>query len=249
MSEHKLQAKLFISGKIELKTGLHIGGSSTALDIGGIDSNVIKTAAGVPFIPGSSLKGKMRSLLEKSRGLEKLCADTTGDNADISRIFGLPGDKSEIGFTTRLFVRDTFLDKFDFEDKKESEFSELELEYTEGKWENTIDRANSAANPRQLERVPAGAMFDFNMMYNIYNEIDVKNLETVITGMRLLQDDYLGGSGSRGYGQIEFKNLNFTLKTLQKYETDNEKISILQDQSTSLNLAELIDTVKKQLQK
>lgn len=247
MSEFTLKAKLFIEGDIELKTGLHIGGSTTALDIGGIDSNVIKTAAGVPYIPGSSIKGTMRSLLEKSRGLDKICDDTTGLNKDISKIFGLAGDKAKEGFVTRFYVRDSFLNQDDFESKRSGEFAELELDYSEGKWENTIDRMTSAANPRQIERVPAGAVFNFEMVYNIFTDDDVDNLKTVIKGLRLLQDDYLGGSGSRGYGKIEFNNIHFSLKTLSKYETDNLPISIPENQTVDINFATLIDNIKKHL--
>ena len=247
MSDFKLQAKLFIEGSIELKTGMHIGGSTTALDIGGIDSNVIKTANGVPYIPGSSLKGKMRSLIEKSRGLKQICDDTEGVNQDISKIFGLSGNKSKEGFTTRFYARDAYLDEADFNQKKEELFSDLELDYTEGKWENTIDRLTSAANPRQLERVPAGAKFKFSMVYNIYEESDIDDLKTVIEGMRLLQDDYLGGSGSRGYGQIEFKDINISLKTLKEYEEDNKPILLFENQTVDININELKEEIRAKL--
>lgn len=238
----KLKAKLFINGKIQLKTGMHIGGSSTALDIGGIDSNVIKTANGIPYIPGSSIKGKLRTLYALSKGLKGINRprdDTNKSNKydeedfNIIRVFGIGAkedkkNKDELKDIerTRLIVRDAFLDKKDFDERREDEFSELELDFTEGKWENTIKRTDSSANPRQIERVPPGAVFDFSFVYNIFDEQDVENLKIVIKAMRLLQDDYLGGSGSRGYGQIEFQNIKSYIKTIENYENDNEPVEL-----------------------
>ncbi len=213
-----LKAKIFIKGKIKLITGLHIGGSSTALDIGGIDNNVIKTARNVPYIPGSSLKGKLRTLYGVSKGYESV----EEDDEETSKVFGVSA--TEEGDRTRIIVRDAFLDEKDFENRKE-EFSELELQYTEAKWENTIKRVNSVANPRQLERVPAGVRFKFEFVYNIFNEKDIDNLDILISSMRLLENDYLGASGTRGYGQIEFEDLeSVKYKTISVYEGDNKPI-------------------------
>ena len=99
----------------------------------------------------------------------------------------------------------------------------MELDYTEGKWENTIDRkTGTAQHPRQLERVPSGAKFDFEIIYNNFDdEKDETNLKTVIESMRLLEDDYIGGSGTRGYGKIIFENVKFTQKTIKIYEDNN----------------------------
>src|SRR3989304_9891627 len=163
----KLTGKYIITGKIKCETGLHIGGSKTALDIGGIDLNVIKTAAAVPYIPGSSLKGKLRSLLAKEGGY----LDPKQDSDIIKKIFGDSPSKDNDGKITRLIVRDSFLDnKVDME-SKDKEFTDLELEYTESKWENTIDRkSGTAGSPRQIERVPVGAIFSFELVYNIYDD-------------------------------------------------------------------------------
>ena len=223
----KLIKKIFINGKIELLTGLHIGGSSTALDIGGIDSNVIKNANGVPYIPGSSIKGKMRSLLELKyseytqrtgkvdSGMDKNANDA---NPDIQKLFGSVAKESD--FKTRLIVRDAYLNKDIFKQMKNKtgDFEKLELDYTEAKWENTIDRLTSSANPRQLERIPAGAKFDFSIVFTFYEESDNELLKMLFEGMQLLQDDYLGGSGSRGYGQIKFSDIQMTEKTAENYQ-------------------------------
>ena len=225
----KLIKKLFINGKIELLTGLHIGGSSTALDIGGIDSNVIKNANGVPYIPGSSIKGKMRSLLELKyskytqrtgkvdSGMDKNANDS---NSDIQKLFGSVAKESD--FKTRLIVRDAFLNNDIVRQMKEKadDFEKLELDYTEAKWEVSLDRLTSQPphGPRQLERVPAGAEFDFSIVFTFYDEADKELVKMLLEGMQLLEDDYLGGSGSRGYGQIAFKDISISEKTAENYQ-------------------------------
>lgn len=195
----KLIGKIFIKGKIEAKTGLHIGGSKTSLDIGGVDLNVIKTAKGLPFVPGSSFKGKMRSLLAKLEG----SVHFNHDSDEIKEIFGDTGSDDQKAGYTRLIVRDAVLDEAHFE----TAFTEdLELAYSEVKWENTIKRlTGTAENPRQIERVPAGATFDFELVYDVYDDNkEKKHLDKIKKALDLLQDDYLGGHGSRGYGQVSF---------------------------------------------
>jgi len=258
----QLIKKIFIEGKIELKTGLHVGGSSTALDIGGIDSNVIKNANGVPYIPGSSIKGKIRSLLElkysqytqltgfvdngkidRKKLQEKGIKENDNElmskfNNDIQKLFGSVAKESD--HKTRIIVRDAFLDKKTKSDMENQtgDFVNIELDYTEGKWENTIDRLTSAANPRQLERVPAGAKFDFSIVFTFYEESDNKLLKMFVEGMQLLQDDYLGGSGSRGYGQIEFKEITIREKTTENYKElteGNKKIEKMDLKSINID--------------
>ncbi len=245
----QLLAKVFISGKIVAETGLHIGGSSTALDIGGIDNNVIKTAHGVPYIPGSSLKGKLRSLVETKNGFNELCNEL-GHEAGIAYIFGTANSKETgDGVRSRLIVRDAYLDKEHF---KNEEFDgvELELEYTESKWENKIERVSSKAeHPRQMERVPAGARFDFEMVYSILEEADIKRLKTLLEGMRLLEDDYLGGSGSRGYGRVRITDLKFEIKKAEQYGTKNQRQSLngFDACDLSLDVDELLQKIRGQL--
>jgi len=275
MVEHTLIAKLFISGKIEVLTGLHIGGSSTTLDIGGIDLNIIKDAKGVPYIPGSSLKGKIRSLLEiKNNNGEDSYFTTDGihvckdPECEICNVFGrTSGNKKyfkresdekgnekkvemifkveeETVSRTRLVVRDANLDKEDFKNK----FKELELEYSESKTENSINRLNSIAqNPRQQERVPAGAIFEYEMVLNILREKDVDYLKTLIEGMRLLEDDYLGGSGSRGYGKIKFDSIKIEIKTPLDYASDNSRREVKTYSDTNFEISELIEAVKHEI--
>ena len=228
----KLIAKIIISGKIKTETGLHIGGSSSALDIGGVDLNVIKTPKGVPYIPGSSLKGKLRTLLARTAGsmavsekdLDKKRQEkrkeqlkdtgTTSIVIDVDipyliNIFGSSGDDEERGSVTRLLVRDAFLNEDDFKFNKE----DLDFDYTDVKWENTIDRIKGTAlHPRQLERVPAGTYFDFEMVYDVYDDGKMESeehLKRIKTAMKLLESDYIGGSGSRGYGKIKIYRCKF----------------------------------------
>lgn len=224
----RLTGKIFIKGQIKLLTGMHIGGSKTALDIGGIDLNVIKTTEGVPFIPGSSLKGKLRSLLAREEGSD----DVKKDSEDIKQIFGESPNKDSNGQITRLIVRDALInpDSKTKLENREGEFSEMEMDYTETKWENTINRkSGTAEHPRQLERVPAGTIFDFELVYNEFDDNKRDSHLTLIKkAMRLLEDDYLGGSGSRGYGKIKFENVKFLQKNIKIYEGDNIPIEFNQ---------------------
>ena len=236
----KLLGKIFISGKITALTGLAIGGSSTDVVIGGIDNNVIKTSEGVPYIPGSSLKGKMRSLLELAEK-EGICECGKSD-CEICVIFGTGANKRspETG-PTRLLVRDAHLNKEIKEkmENKEGEFKELELTYTEGKWENRIERLTSKAeHPRQMERVPAGAEFDFSMVFNILEKEDLNRFKKLITAINLLEDDYLGGSGSRGYGRIKFSEFKVGVKSLADYESNNTQNIIFEGTVNDFNAQE-----------
>lgn len=207
-----------INGSIKCVTGLHIGGASAALDIGGLDTPVIKTPNGVPYIPGSSLKGKLRTLLaRKING----AVEPEKDSPVIKQLFGTAGsdqeqESSAIPGVTRLKTRDAVLDTDAFE--KDFADAILETDYTEGKFENKINRSTGTAqNPRQIERVPAGAQFNFELVLDIYDvdqderqkpdgveqeTAESAYLDLLSHGFNLLQNDYLGGNGTRGYGQV-----------------------------------------------
>ncbi len=220
----KLIGKIIIKGNIKLLSGLHIGGSSSVSDIGGIDSNVVKSAPlktdveGTPYIPGSSLKGKLRTLLAKEYGW----MDVKEDQEPIIDIFGSSvKDNPRI---SRLIVADTMLNMENFRNIFNQE--EMELEWTEGKWENRIDRKKgSASDPRQLERVPAGAVFDFMMIYDVYDDNKKEeHLKAIGKAIKLLEDDYLGGSGTRGYGRVKFTNVEFKERTIVNYYANPEAL-------------------------
>lgn len=189
-----------VKGTIILKTGLHIGGSKSSLDIGGLDSPVIKTPQGVPYIPGSSLKGKIRSLL----GIKEGSIDVKNDSNLLVKMFGT----SEKGKETisRLIFRDAMLDEADFKKKFTDKGAILDTEFTEAKYENTIDRKSGTTKRgglRQIERVPAGAKFNFEIIVNIFDEDSEDLVGKLKEGITLLENNYLGGSGSRGYGKVK----------------------------------------------
>jgi CRISPR-associated protein Csm3 len=199
----QLVKKIKIQTSITLMTGLHIGGSSDNVEIGGIDNPVIKlaTRGNEPYIPGSSLKGKMRCLLEQAAG-----ASQVGMNKDVNNLFGITENKTlkTDNQPSKLIVRDALLSN----ESKEVLLAcdNLDMPYTENKWENVINRTKGVAeHPRQSERVPAGAVFNAEFVLNIWDDDKEDDLIGLFEkGIRLLENDYLGGSGSRGYGQIKF---------------------------------------------
>lgn len=200
MTTIKLQKKIIYNGIITLKTGLHIGGTNAALNIGGPDKFVVRNPINnIPYIPGSSLKGKMRALVEIYNGETNGGKPTNNPNHKAGALFGVSVD-NEQSHASRLIVRDAELDIH------ACDFSNTDLPYTESKTEVSIDRVTAKANPRTFERVPAGAQFKLNMVLNIFEGEDEETLRATLNqAIALLQDDYLGGHGSRGYGQVEIK--------------------------------------------
>ena len=204
MSTIKLNKKINYTGTIVLKTGLHIGGTNAALNIGGPDNFVVRNPlTNVPYIPGSSLKGKMRALIEISTGdVSSKGEASENPNGVAGKLFGVGANKG--GHPSRLIVRDAEL----MIDDPEVDFNKTDLPYAESKTEVTINRVTAEANPRTFERVPAGAKFNLNMVLNIFEGEDENELKkTLNDAIQLLENDYLGGQGSRGYGQVKFENL------------------------------------------
>lgn len=198
----KLKSKHKITGTIKLLSGLHIGDSKENAEIGGVDSPIVRRKDNKrPYIPGSSIKGKMRCLLEQKEG-----AANVGDGSIlVNQLFGITenkkGRKAQL---SRLIVRDA-----DMNENSASLFSEkdTDMPFSEIKFENTIDRVKGAAKRgglRQIERVPAGAVFDVEFIFNIYDGDKKEELFLLFEDAQLLlANDYLGGSGTRGYGNIE----------------------------------------------
>ena len=274
MVEISLDGKIVITGKIRTETGLSIGGATVGLDIGGADNPVIKNTEGRPYIPGSSLKGKMRSLLEKANGLATddnriwvvqneisihMCNDpdcvvcnifgrTTRDKPYPSPGGGAIKIEKENVTPTRLIVRDAVLSEDSVKKLRELK---TDLEFTEVKWENVIDRITSAANPRQMERVPEGAEFTFGMIYNVFTDSDKSNLKEVFTALELVEHDYIGGSGSRGYGKVQFADVNVYWNSKADYENgdvDTEtKKSINGEYKTPASIVKNFETIKEKI--
>lgn len=197
-----MYAKIEITGKIEVLTGMHIGGTEEFSAIGAIDSPVVRDAlTQLPMIPGSSLKGKMRSLLSRTKSLNYLPVDIKDEADELKRLFGYSGSsnfkRGRLQFSDLLLSnRDELFDK--------GARSETEVKY-----ENTINRLTAIANPRQIERVIRGSEFELNIIYNVgeISEI-VEDFKNIAEGFKQLRYDYLGGHGSRGYGKISFKELD-----------------------------------------
>ena len=198
----QLVKKIKINTSITLITGLHIGGNSENVEIGGIDNPVIKLASkgDVPYIPGSSLKGKMRCLLEQAAGAPKV-----GLDEKVNNLFGITENKAinTSNQPSKIIVRDAMLS--DDSKKMLLDCDNLDMPYTENKFENVIDRVKGIAqHPRQTERVPAGAEFCAEFIINIWDDDDEQELMALFEkGIRLLENDYLGGSGSRGSGPFD----------------------------------------------
>ncbi|MEM2162747.1 MAG: type III-A CRISPR-associated RAMP protein Csm3 [Candidatus Nitrosocaldus sp.] len=255
----KLIAKVEIDGTIRCITGLHIGGAKEKVEIGGVDNPVIRDPLDdYPYIPGSSLKGAMRSKLEllNSLPLQQVKRSTPpirmhqcDDNDCIHcMIFGRPASANGT-MPTALYVYDAFPT-----DETRKKWDELE-DYIEIKYENQLDRITSAANPRQIERVPAGSEFNFTMLYTIY---DANNnrledaLRYIFTGLKLIEDEYIGGYGSRGSGRVKFKDISIKVKSKEYYMTgDNNHIIAIDsypDIATILtNLSDIVANIQRNI--
>ena len=222
-----IEDKLVITGILELKTGMHIGKSNDFAPIGAVDSVVITNPlTGEPIIPGSSIKGKLRTMIAKivhNGGREGLLPEHEDDDVSIKALFGSTNPITE----SRLQFYDLFLNN-----AKEIEAKETDLLYTEIKFENTISRHTAQANPRQLERVPAGSKFNFKLVYNVENSEELESDFTLISqGLKMLQLDYIGGSGSRGYGKVNFKDFKVEAKGLTDVKVDTTKAEDLLKES------------------
>lgn len=205
----KLSHYLRCKGQIKLLTGMHIGGVKESIKIGGIDNPVIRNPiTNMPYIPGSSLKGRFRMALElkyndySQEGDKGFGPSTNSDHASlVCKLFG-NGDTKKSKEPTRLIFRDANL----------SEGFEKFIEGEE-KIEVKMDRQKLAGfkgGNRTQERIAAGAKFDFEIMVRVYDDDDEEKFkERLKEAMNIIELEYLGGSGSRGYGQVQFENVTF----------------------------------------
>ena len=234
----KLLGKIKIAGELYCRTGLHIGASQEVMEIGGVDSPVVRDPlTREPYIPGSSIKGKLRSLAEKKAFAgqefsEKSIGEFFNKRVDkvrhhecnvpechVCRLFGASSDGNiPQSRPARLYVEDAALKG---ESKELLEKIDTGLYLTELKFENTLDRLTSAATPRQLERVPRGSRFNFCFFYNLDEPLSAplisSDLEEIFSLLQLLNDDFLGGSGSRGSGRVELQRLRVHYRPLSYY--------------------------------
>jgi CRISPR-associated protein Csm3 len=288
-----LLGKLRLTSTLLVETGLHIGGGGENLNIGGLDKPVVRDPiTRHPYLPGSSIKGKLRSILERllpnkplnrkgSRdtyryesddlesgftevGREQFIAFEGARTCHISRLFGstgvscwIPSDivrsqnleatgnsKNIEGVEclkakgrnapARLIVRDSHLLTTSAEKLKKIDTG---LYMTEWKFENGLDRITAAANPRQVERVPAGSEFRFELVYTIEDTIQaIEDLKNLAIAVAILEDDALGGHGSRGYGKVKFQNFQFSYHDIEKYR------QIVSGETSFLSPISLVDT-------
>ncbi|WP_026735584.1 type III-A CRISPR-associated RAMP protein Csm3 [Fischerella sp. PCC 9605] len=275
-AQKPLIGKLTLTSQLSAETGLHIGGGGENLDIGGLDKPVIRDPlTKYPYLPGSSIKGKLRSILERllnkplnrtgGSGTWRYESDDLADGftevererfiayegartCQISRLFGSTGGSgfwmpieiaTEEGLLennsptqtiqnqncvrinrgrnapARLIIRDCHLLTESAEKLKQVDTG---LYMTEWKFENGIDRVTAAANPRQLERVPAGSKFQFELVYTVEDaDQAIEDLQNIAIALAILEDDALGGHGSRGYGKVRFQNFEFSYRSLAQY--------------------------------
>jgi CRISPR-associated protein Csm3 len=298
-AQKPLLGKLRLTSNLRIVTGLHIGAGGENLDIGGLDKSVMRDPLTKhPYLPGSSIKGKMRSILERflnkpvnraggsgtfryeSDDLESGYSTTDiefqgASTCEVSRVFGSTGTncwlpesivrsqgletvgKDEKTFKgvkylkskgrnspARLIVRDCHL-TVDSSEKLKS--IDTGLYMTEWKFENGMDRITAAANPRQLERVPAGAVFEFELVYTVENpEQAVKDLQNLAIALAILEDDALGGHGSRGYGKVAFEKFQLFYRDLKYYRTIGETDRAKQEPLTeATNTEQLLNEFAK----
>lgn len=223
----KLERIRTIKGKIRVLTGLHIGASNETIEIGGLDNPIIKDplpGSNAPYIPGSSLKGKLRSLIEVKEG--RFSQKVKGNPCDCGQkdcpvcpVFGTSAAKrpDDLG-PTRVVVRDAPLTEEWLKRYREGDL------LMEVKYENSINRIDGSAVPRPLERVPADVEFDFNIAFKVFEDDPETYFTTLLQGMRMLELDALGGSGSRGCGQIKF--VDISVDNEQKSEDYIESIAL-----------------------
>src|SRR5215467_5421111 len=247
-TELKLIGKLIVEGDLACLTGLHIGAGKGSLEIGGADNPVVKDAFGLPYVPGSSLRGKLRALLEQSSGLavpaelvylskrkgqEVRIHQSDRPDDEICLLFGrnpgrlerVEGEALDARSATpaRLTVYDAPLDA---ESITVQMRENLDDEITEVKSENAIDRITSQSNPRTLERVPARARFRVRMVLDVLCEEDKALAPRLLEGLRLLEDDALGGGGSRGSGRVRFSNVKVAWRNREFYSSGGDEAEL-----------------------
>lgn len=255
----KLIGKLILEGELVCETGLHIGAGKGSLEIGGADNPVIKDSFGRPYVPGSSLRGRIRALLEHAHGLvapeemiylsrrrgqEVRIHQSDRPDDEVCLLFGrsparvdrVSGEALEAVSATpaRLTVYDAPLVAESITPQMREA---LDDELTEVKSESAIDRITSQISSRTLERIPAGARFQMRMVLDILCEEDKALLARLAEGLRLLEDDTLGGGGSRGSGRVRLSNLRAAWRGRPFYAEGGAEAELLAGAGTAELLA------------
>jgi CRISPR-associated protein Csm3 len=226
-----LYGRIIVRAAVQLETGLHIGASASS--ISGLEFPVVRDPlSGQPYLPGSSLRGKMRAETERVLGLTPNSAGRGGvqfyvpasreeyDANPIGRLFGVPGARAfAVDGAARLVVRDAFLTP---ESAAALRRARTELPFTEVKAEASVDRVTAEAAPRQIERIPAGArLAPLEIVYSVFSGRDLDDFAWVARGLQLVEDGYLGGHGSRGSGKVRFVDLEVILRSRAGYRGED----------------------------
>lgn len=204
----KLKGYRTMTGTLTALTGLRIGGSKESIEIGGLENTIIRhPISDLPYIPGSSIKGKMRSLLEHKYDRVAANGEPCGcGTCMVCRVFGPHKNvRHQLG-PTRILVRDADLTTKSREALEKAQ-GEKGIFFAEVKTENLVNRkTGTAEHPRTQERVPSGTEFNFEIALRVFDGDDEQAIVNfVIEGLDLLQQDYLGSSGSRGYGKVKLE--------------------------------------------
>ncbi|MBI4586666.1 MAG: type III-A CRISPR-associated RAMP protein Csm3 [Planctomycetes bacterium] len=271
----QLLGRISIRAKLRALSGLSIGGGDLYSGCSGLDQTVVRDPiTREPYVPGSSLKGKMRSLTERALGLnlkeverpqdprQQRFIHLCGRAEDYQGSGVLPGYRgcpvchlygsSPRNFAvlpTRLLTRDAFLHP----DSRVMLLKRTaELPFTEVKTETLVDRISAASTPRQRERVPAGAVFEASWSLACYSRggedlQDHKLLALFFAGLALLEDDYLGGQGSRGYGRVAFEEVQASV--LQTRALSPEAAQLLEGLKGARTVAEVLKVTGNPMQK
>jgi CRISPR-associated protein Csm3 len=257
----QLRGRIILQMDVHVLTGLHVGGAGGKVAIGGVDSPVIRDPiTSQPYLPGSSVRGKMRSLVERVYGREQNMsigqgvrihmlrkAEGEADEAyhvrfrqnETCSIFGVTGDEP-VPHPTALIVRDAQLGAESVERLKKAA---TDLPFTEVKWEATIDRVTSAATPRQVERVPAGAVFEgLELVYSIYEQSNLNHLPVLFQALTLVEEDYLGGPGARGSGKVRFELTKVVARQGADYRAS--EYSLMDGRTVNENAGSIVEWVQ-----
>lgn len=203
----------WLTGIIEVKSGLHIGSFSFK----GVDKAIVVDANAKPYIPGSSFKGKLRALAEQKIGVKTRLTDSnwlsvTQDLSEEEKKFAellikgfgsvqkatiKIGDNEQIVGPSRFIFRDCPLNRG------------YQGPVIEIKYENSISRASMHSVAREIERVAKGAQFEYCIGVKIYEGDDFDEYQEFLQGLfSLLESDGLGAFVSRGYGEVKFVAVN-----------------------------------------
>lgn len=198
------------TGVMTVETGLQINGPGVEIGPGGLDTEVVKNPlTKLPYIPGSSFKGKMRALLEKALGKVNVGVDKKGnptgkpcgcgrEDCLICILFGAHMNTTSKAGSPRLKFRDMDLCE-EFHGKSG---------ITEPKAATMIDRESGTASNgslRTVERVSAGVKFNYEIIIEIYEgDNKEKFIDTLNKGMKLIENTGLGGGTSHGNGKVSF---------------------------------------------